>query len=151
MYVRKFRSDPATLREECRAVAGSGPEAAWSFRAAMVFLVLSGMSAAQLAECGVAAERTIMGWVTSADAEGVDSLRDGRRTGRPPRLDDEQRERLAGVLAEGPGAHGYKAWTGRAVSELVLAEFGVSLGARSCTNLIKELGAAPSGHPATRD
>ena len=141
MYVRKFRSDPEALREECRAVAGTGPEAAWSFRAAMVFLVLSGMSAAQLAECGVAAERTIMGWVASADAEGVGSLRDGVRTGRPPRLDEAQRERLAGVLAEGPAAHGYRAWTGRAVSELVLAEFGVSLGARSCTNLIRELGA----------
>ena len=141
MYVRKFRSDREALREECRAVAGTGPEAAWSFRAAMVFLVLSGMSAAQLAECGVAAERTIMGWVASADAEGVGSLRDGVRTGRPPRLDAAQRERLAGMLAEGPAAHGYDKWTGHTVSDLVLGEFGVTLGARSCTGLIRELGA----------
>ena len=141
MYVRKFRGDPEALREECRAVAGASPDAAWAFRATVVFLVLSGMSAAQLADCGVAAERTIIGWVTSADAGGVGSLRDGARTGRPPRLDAAQRERLAAMLAEGPAAHGYDAWTGRTVSDLVLGEFGITLGTRSCTGLIRELGA----------
>ena len=45
------------------------------------------------------------------------------------------------MLAEGPGAHGYDAWTGRTVSDLVLGEFGVALGERSCRGLIRGLGA----------
>jgi transposase len=76
-------------------------------------------------------------WLQGYEASGVDGLVTGLRPGAAPRLSEEQRAELAGIVEGGPLAAGYQSgvWTGPMIGDLIEQRFGV----RYHTHYVPEL------------
>jgi len=85
-------------------------------------------------------------WLKAAREGGDQALASGRsRTGKRPKLTEEQQARLLELLrvgAEELGAVGER-WDGKRVAALVRKEFGVSYLATSVPGLLRRLGWSP--------
>ena len=137
---RRYKTDPALLLAQGKAIVDSGDDARFQHKVEMVNLVLGGLTPSFLAEhCGDSTN-SITGWVKAADERGFESLRDGKSTGRPPKLSPEQVAEIDALLQDEPEEHGYRVWDGPSVSHLVKERFGVDYSVRSCQNLFKKLG-----------
>jgi transposase len=95
-------------------------------------------------------------WLQSWRRGGKSALARVKHQGRPPRLNSEQRQRLAGMLVEGAAAHGYPndLWSGRRVSRLIRDAFGVRLHHKHIPRLLRALGwtcQKPTGRAVERD
>ena len=67
------------------------------------------------------------------------------RSGRPPSLNDPQKQQLKQILLDGAIAAGYPAerWTSKIVAHLIKKKFGVALAPRSVRDLLPTLGLSP--------
>jgi transposase len=67
-------------------------------------------------------------WMKRGHEGGVEGLKRRIATGAPPRLNEDQRERLAELLASDAEAYGFrgKVWTCRRVAELIFGQFSGS-------------------------
>ena len=83
-------------------------------------------------------------WMKRAEQEGIEALKH-----RPPpgakakaRLSEEQRAKIAELLARGAPAHGFRGevWTCARVAEVIRKEFGVSYHPAHVSRLIRALG-----------
>ena len=74
-----------------------------------------------------ASEVTVSGWVTAARAGGPDELRAKPHPGAPPRLTDDDIQKLKTLSAAGPRAHGRpnELWTAARIARAIEKEFGV--------------------------
>ena len=91
---------------------------------------------------GVAAQ-TVREWRRDYLAGGRAALASGRATGRPPKLDDDQRARLAELLVKPPAECGFAGrhlWTQRLVADLILREFGVTHHHDHVGTILRDLG-----------
>jgi transposase len=73
--------------------------------------------------------QTVARWRRAFEAEGREGLRSRPHPGRPPRLSDEQRRRLAGLLVKAPRECGFadhNLWTQQLIADLIAREFGVA-------------------------
>jgi transposase len=77
-----------------------------------------------------------------AREEGVEGLRHKPPPGVPPRLSEEQREKLPELLAKGAPAHGFRGevWTCGRVAEVIRKEFGVIYHPAHVSRLVRSLG-----------
>lgn len=95
-------------------------------------------------------------WLQSWRRGGKSALARVKHKGRPPRLNPQQRQRLAGMLQEGATAHGYAndLWSGRRVARLIRDAFGVTLHHKHIPRLLRALGwtcQKPTGRAVERD
>jgi transposase len=82
-------------------------------------------------------------WIKRGREGGIEGLRRRIAPGRSPRLGEEQRERLAKLLAyDDPEAYGFrgKVWTCARVAELIRRQFGVRYHPAHVSRLLKSLG-----------
>ena len=84
-------------------------------------------------------------WLAAARRGGPDALRARPIPGRPPRLSDEQRQRLPELLWEGPQAHGFRGevWTCARAARAIERQFGVRYHKDHVGRLLKGLGWTP--------
>lgn len=88
-------------------------------------------------------QSTVYAWLSRFEERSLpDALHDDDRPGRPPRLDDDERESLAENLASPPGEFGFEAgaWTPELVREHVDEAFGVRYSVGHARRLLAELG-----------
>lgn len=74
-------------------------------------------------------DQTVRQWRRAFVARGRDGLRSRKHPGRPPRLTDEHKGKLAELLLQTPAECGFAdrhLWTQQLIAELILREFGVS-------------------------
>ena len=81
-------------------------------------------------------------WLQWYEASGVDGLVTGLRPGAAPRLSEEQRAELAGIVEGGPLAAGYQSgvWTGPMIGDLIEQRFGVRYHTHYVPELLHQLG-----------
>jgi transposase len=88
----------------------------------------------------------VSNWLRTVREGGVNALRTRRaQTGRRPKLTDEQKERLLGLLktgAEAQGAIGER-WTGKRVAALIKREFSILYHPEYIPRLLRSLGWSP--------
>ena len=151
VYSRKFKHPKEDLLEEGRRIVAESSDSKYLFRVSMVNLILAGAKPSELSQyCGVD-ERTLTGWVAKADDHGFQSLMAVKQTGRPPKLDDEQKEKIKFVLQEDPSKYGYSNWDGPSLSDHIRSEHGVEYSVRACQKLMRDLGFSlvrPQIHPS---
>ena len=103
-----------------------------------------------LAERYDVSRTTVHNWLNRlerlADEPLEDVVYDDDRPGRPSKLDDEQRERLADVLEQPPDRLGYNTteWTPRLVREYVRKTFDVDYSLSHVRDLLRENVLSPS-------
>ena len=107
-----------------------------------VLLVAQGMSCPEVGRLLGDAPRTVEYWVHRFEELGLSGLVDVERSGRPPRLGDEQFRELEGILRRSPldVGMGTNLWDGKTLSEFIQTRYGISLGARQCQRLFRQLG-----------
>src|SRR3712207_3411463 len=88
-----------------------------------------GWSQQQIAEALGVSKGAVSQWMKRArDGGGVEALKRQPAPGARPRLSEQQRAKLAELLAQGAQAHGFKGevWTCERVATVIRREFGVS-------------------------
>ena len=137
---RKYKTAPEELLARGRAIVAAGAEGRYLHKVEMVNLVLGGLTPSFLAQYCKDCKNAITGWVKAADERGFEALRDGKSTGRPPKLSAGQVAEIDALLQEEPSKHGYHVWDGPSVSDLIKKRYGIEYKVRSCQYLFKKLG-----------
>jgi transposase len=116
--------------------------ARYDHRLHAVLLVAQGMSCPEVAQLLGDGTRTIQMWVHRLKDEGLAGLQDKPRSGRPPKLTEEQLIEISRVLRSTPEVCGMSGnlWDGKTLSAFILKEYDVQLGVRQCQRLFRQLG-----------
>jgi len=106
-----------------------------------VLLVSQGHSCLEVAGWFGDDPSSIARWVRHHKASGVQGLQDAPRSGRPARLDIDQRRALERDLCQAPGVLGYvePRWNGTLLAAHIQRRFDVELSARQCQRLLRQL------------
>ncbi|MFD9053465.1 helix-turn-helix domain-containing protein [Streptomyces zaomyceticus] len=93
-----------------------------------------GRSGADIARMLGVSDESVRRWRRVWEKDGTDALRRRPATGRPPKLDEDQVERVRFALEQGAQAHGFEAdlWTLERVGTVVVRVTGVALWGRRC-------------------
>lgn len=86
-----------------------------------------GWSGAAIAEALGVTAGAVSQWLSKAREHSKEALRHRKGSGRPPKLSDEDLQRLPELLAEGPAHFGFRGqvWTRARVGEVIRRRFGV--------------------------
>ena len=142
MRTKRFINDPKELLAQGQILVKEKADIKFVYRVSMVNLILSGMSAKELATHCVNGETTLMSWVTKVDQFGWDALRAKKQSGRPSKLSDDQIALVKVALMSDPDKHGFKVWDGPSLSKYIKDTFGIDLGVRACQKLLHKMGFA---------
>ncbi len=114
-------------------------EARYDHRLHGVLLVAQGMSPPAVARLLGDAPRTVEYWVHRFEAHGLAGLQEGRRPGRPSRLDPAQVAQVQAALRGKPADVGLSGnlWDGKTLAAYV-QQRGVDLRPRQCRNLLRQ-------------
>ena len=95
--------------------------------------------AARIGDVGL---QIIRDWVLRFNANGPDGLIDGKATGKPPKLNDRQRQALARIVESGPipAVHGVVRWRRKDLALWIYDEFHISLDETTVGRELRALG-----------
>ncbi|MEU1863662.1 IS630 family transposase [Streptomyces gardneri] len=114
------------------------PQLAEARRVRAAELFDQGRSGAEIARMLGVSDESVRRWRRVWEKDGADALRRRPATGRPPKLDGAQVERVRTALEQGAQAHGFEAdlWTLERVGAVVTRETGVTLSKVSVWRLL---------------
>jgi len=102
-----------------------------------------GVSQTELAEWYGLSRKTVYNWLRRVEGNPLpEAVSDNGRSGRPPKLDSEQRAEVRGILEGSPDIVGYDAdeWSIPLVRRLVDDRFGVTYSRTSAHRLLSNNG-----------
>ena len=132
---RKPRNIPT--KALLRTLRGETPRERLLHRLHGVVLVLSGLSASEVARIHGDSPRAVAYWVTRFNDEGVAGLEEDQRPGRPSKLDSRQMDKLQNFLIRSKQQS--KSINAEALAGFILTEFAVSLTPRQCWRILNRL------------
>ncbi len=117
-------------------------ESRYDHRLHGLLLITAGQSCRQVAELFGENGTTVQRWVRRFEEGGLESLREGERSGRPRVLDAAQWRKLESDLRKSQQDFGLAAtlWDGPVLSEHLRRRYGVDLGVRQCQRLFRRMG-----------
>lgn len=101
-----------------------------------------GVAPAEVAERVGVARQTVYTWKRVLDEDGIEALRQSRRTGPESKLDEAALARLRDVLLESPTTHGFgtELWTLKRIRQVIQRLFGVRHSEVHVWRLLGQLG-----------
>ena len=104
--------------------------------------VVDGMSRERAARQAGMDRQTLRDWVIRFNAEGVEGLRDRRRSGRPPWLDEGQLAAFKALVLRGPDPErdGVSTWRAKDLCRIVAQRCGVRYAENGMLRLLHDLG-----------
>jgi putative transposase len=128
--------------EEVKAFFDKDDKYKIGLRLYAVYQVSLGKSSRQLEELYNTSFKQIRNWVNNFDNNGIEGLRDKKRSGRPARLNSGQMLQLQKNLLATPDIFGYNTstWTGPIVCDHIKKTFQVEYKQAQIYNLLHELG-----------
>ena len=104
--------------------------------------IYDGGSRADAARLGGVGLQTIRDWVLRFNPRGPDGLVDGKSTGHPSKLNDEQRRALVAMVEAGPtpAIHGVVRWRLIDLAQWVFDEYGLSVTKQILSRELRALG-----------
>ena len=126
MVPRILRLHPKTYKRLVRLREEAKREGAHRVakRLHAVLLNAQGYSSGEVAEILDAARSRVSEWLANYEAEGLEGLLEGLRSGRPPRLTPEELVALGDILESGPVAYSFDSgvWTSPMVARVIEEE-----------------------------
>lgn len=127
--------------EELRQLAKVQKQARMRIRLQAIVLAREGKTAPQIVEALGAARRTVQEWVARYNRHGIEGLKDGVHTGKPPKLARDRHEQLkarldAGVLP----TDGVCTLRAADVKKILEKEFNVIYSLKGVYKLLHRLG-----------
>jgi transposase len=97
------------------------------------------LDAARIGDVGL---QVVRDWVLRFNAKGPDGLIDGKSTGQPCKLNDEQRQALVAIVEAGPipAIHGVVRWRRADLAQWIFQEYSISLDVSSVGRELRALG-----------
>ena len=142
MKVRKYERGIEVLRKEATDILNSSNDAKFLFKVAMVNLVISDVIKPAVLADGIGVTRqSISNWISTADKQGFDALKDKPKSGRPTKITEEIAVEIDALLQEDdPNKYGYHIWDGPSLSKYIKEAYDIDYTVRSCQLLIRDLG-----------
>ncbi len=96
---------------------------------------------AEAAGIGGMERQTLRDWVHRFNGSGPEGLIDRKAPGKLPKLNSEQKARLAAVVEEGPtpSVHGVVRWRLKNLVQWVWEEFRVTLSEQSMSRILRQM------------
>ncbi len=106
-----------------------------------VLLVVQGNGCADVARWFGETPRTVQRWVKAYTQAGTEALYDAARSGRPPRLTQDQRDKLISCVRGPPRKTGYYRddWDSGLVRIYLAERLNVRFSVRQCQRLLKSI------------
>jgi len=125
-----------------RRLAKASKDAGQSRRLLALAEIYDGGKRTDAARIGDVGLQIIRDWVLRFNARGPDGLIDGKATGQPAKLNNEQRQPLARIVEDGPipAIHGVVRWRRKDLALWIFEEFGISLEESSVGRELRALG-----------
>ena len=99
-----------------------------ALRLQALLLSVAGHTPPQIAELLQVHRSRVHAWVCNWNAQGVEGIKEGHRSGRPCELTETQRQQFQDIVDSGPVAYGLNpgVWTSPILAEVLQEEFGVA-------------------------
>jgi transposase len=135
-------SHPSLTREILLRKADETPGAWIGIRIAGLLLILSGWKSTQVAELFGLTRWAVVKWIRKANSDGVETVTDRARSGRPSCLDEDVLNKLEEALSKSPQDFGISRakWDGVVFVEYLKKAHHVEIHVRHAQRLIKKLG-----------
>ena len=144
MLPRLLHLHPATCRRLTRLSREAERDGAYRVAKRLQAVVLNaeGHTSGELASVLKAPRSKVSEWLARYQADGVEGLLEGYRSGRPPELSAEQHQQLTDILESGPVAYGLDTgvWTSPMIAWVIEEEFGVTYHPGHVRKLLHTLG-----------
>jgi transposase len=118
-------------------------EGAWiGLRIAGLLLILSGWKSTAVARLFNLSRPSVIGWIKRANEEGIVSVKEKPRPGRPGKLDEKVTHTLKEALSRSPEEYGLNRfrWDGVVVVEFLAKTFSILIKPRQARNWLRKLG-----------
>jgi len=138
---RDYRLNEAELKEVEEAIRRDKRPGVRE-RAIVVRLLHLGYPAEEIAKMQAISKPTVYAYYHRWEEGGIDALADKPRSGRPPKVTANYREKLREVLEKEPSAYGYDftLWTIGRLRAHLAKETGIEIGESRMSGLLKEEG-----------
>lgn len=135
-------SHVAVTRKGLLRMADSIPGAWIGIRIAGLLLLLSGWKPTAVSRLFGLSRQAVVEWIRKANRQGLDSIYDLARSGRPTRLDRVAQDKLEKALTKSPEEFGLQRnrWDGTVVAGFLRKECHVELKPRQARNWLQRLG-----------
>jgi len=140
MNRRPLQTPIEDLRKKISEELSSSKDARYIHRVTIVSLFIEGVSLETLSNGAHYTKEQISRWVKSADTNGLESLIDCDRPGRPNKLSSEQIAEIDIALQNDPNKSGYNVWDGPSLSAYIKKTYNIDYSVRQCQRLFKSLG-----------
>ena len=127
---------------DLRRLAKTSKDAAQVRRLLALAEIYDGGRRLDAAALGGVGLQIVRDWVLRFNARGPDGLIDGKATGQPSKLNEEQRRALAAIIESGPipAIHGVVRWRLKDLVQWIWEEFRISLDETTVGRELKALG-----------
>ena len=142
MKIRQYQRDVETLKKEASAILNASEDSKYIHKVAMVNLVIKGtITAADLADGLEITRQSISNWISIADKQGFEALKEKPKSGRPTKMTEEIASEIDALLQEDdPQKYGYQIWDGPSLSKYIKEAYNIDYSVRSCQRLFRNLG-----------
>ena len=140
MPIRITRRDESA--EDLRRAARSTKNVAQARRLLAIALVMDGSSRTDAATAAGMDRQSLRDWVHRFNADGPSGLVDKPRSGRPPRMKEEQLQALDAIVDAGPDIEtdGVVKWRRADLQRIIADKYGVVLCERSVGRILHDRG-----------
>jgi len=127
---------------DLRQLAKASKDAAQSRRLLALAEIYAGGRRTDAARIGATNLQVIRDWVLRFNADGPAGLIDRKAPGKPPALDNAQRQALAVIVESGPipAIHGVVRWRLVDLRQWIWQEFSISMDERSVGRILRAMG-----------
>ena len=127
--------------DELRRLARTSRDSGQVRRLLSLAAIADGKSRKEAAAVGLMDRQTLRDWVHRFNAEGPAGLIDRQSPGRPPKLNEAQKEELDGLVAAGPAGQveGLARWRCVDLVDVVRQRFGVAYHPTSISRILRAL------------
>ena len=116
-----------------------GPQARRLLALAAIY---DGATRTEAAKIGGVGLQIIRDWVLRFNARGADGLLDGKSSGQPSKLNDEQRQAIARMIESGPisAIHGVVRWRLMDLAQWIFEEFRITIAKQTLSRELRAMG-----------
>jgi transposase len=127
---------------DLRRLAKLSKDAGQSRRLLALAAIYDGGKRKDAARIGDVSPQVIRDWVLRFNGKGPEGLIDGKSTGQPSKLDDDQRQALAALVEAGPipAIHGVVRWRRADLAQWIFEEYRISLDVSTVGRELRALG-----------
>ena len=144
MRPRMLHVHVKTYRKLLRLITEAEQDGAYRVakRIHAVVLNADGRTSGEVAHILKAPRSKVSEWFSNYEAYGVEGLLEGYRSGRPARLNEEQKTTLTDIVESGPVAYGFDCgvWTSPMVGRVIEEEFDVTYHPGHVRKLLHDIG-----------